>query len=104
LTAVVLSAGAGLRIGIGLLVTHGLSRLDSLKKSGWEAVPILAAGIILFFLAALIEGFISPSALPAPLTPFSYHCKAAVALFCSGVLMFYFVVLGFPRGGPDRAF
>ena len=103
LTAVVLCAGAGLRIGVGFLVTHGLSRLDSLKKSGWDAVPILAAGIILFFLAAMIEGFISPSALPAPFTEFSYHCKAAVALFCSGLLMFYFVVLGFPRGA-GRAF
>ena len=46
--------------------------------------------MVLFFLAALIEGFVSPSYLP-------YWFKAMVAVLTSGSLMFYFVILGYPR-------
>ena len=52
-------------------------------------MPIMGAALILFFLAAMIEAFISPSELP-------WLLKAAVAVVCSGVLAFYLVVLGFP--------
>jgi uncharacterized membrane protein SpoIIM required for sporulation len=92
LTAIVLSAGAGLRLGISLVVTNGFTRLSSLRKSANEAMPLMGAAMVLFFLAALIEGFLSPSGLP-------WAVKAAVALLSSGMLMFYFVVLGFPRRG-----
>ncbi len=44
-----------------------------------------------FFLAALIEGFLSPSAAP-------YWTKALVAVLSTGLLMFYFVGLGYPQG------
>jgi uncharacterized membrane protein SpoIIM required for sporulation len=91
LTAIVLSAGAGLRLGVSWIVTHGLTRTASLLKAAKEAMPVMGAAMILFFLAALIEGFVSPSGL-------SYEwVKAPVAVLCSGLLMFYFVVLGFPR-------
>ena len=50
----------------------------------------MGAAMLLFFMAALIEAFLSPSAAP-------YVVKATVALICSGLLMFYFVVLGYPR-------
>lgn len=91
LTAIVLSAGAGLRLGLAWIRTDGLTRRASLTKSATESMPMIFAAIILFFLAAMIEGFISPSGLP-------YWVKAALAILCSGLLMFYFVVLGFPRG------
>lgn len=96
LTAIVLSAGAGLRIGMGWIRTKGLTRSASLTKTAKESMPMIFAAIILFFLAAMIEGFISPSGLP-------YWFKAALAIFCSGLLMFYFVVLGFPRRGSSAA-
>jgi hypothetical protein len=92
LTAIVLSAGAGLRIGISWLATGGFTRESSLRKTAEEAMPIMGAAIGLFFLAALIEGFLSPSSAP-------YWVKAIVAMLSSGLLMFYFVVLGFPRRG-----
>lgn len=91
LTAVVLSAGAGLRIGMSLLVTNGLTRVASLIKTGRETMPMVGTMMVLFFLAALIEGFISPTSLP-------WSFKAFVAVMSSGMLMFYFVILGFPRG------
>jgi uncharacterized membrane protein SpoIIM required for sporulation len=95
LTAIVLSAGAGLRIGLGLVRTRGLGRLSSIAKSGREALPIAACAVILFILAAMIEGFVSPSNLP-------WAAKGLVALITSTMLLVYFVVLGFPRGGADE--
>jgi uncharacterized membrane protein SpoIIM required for sporulation len=90
LTAIVLSAGAGLRLGLGWIRTLGLRRADSLRKAATEAMPIMGAAMILFFMAAMIEAFISPSALP-------YWFKATIAVLCSGLLMTYFVILGYPR-------
>ena len=90
LTAIVLSAAAGLRLGMSWIRTHGLRRGDSLRRSSQEAMPLMGAAMVMFFMAALIEGFLSPSAAP-------YVLKAAVAVLSSGVLMFYFVVLGYPR-------
>ncbi|MFO0903271.1 MAG: stage II sporulation protein M [Pirellulales bacterium] len=96
LTAIVLAAGAGLRLGISFLATKGLTRADSLALARREAMPVMGASIVLFFLAAITEAFISPTSLP-------YFVKAAVAVIDSGLLMFYFVVLGFPRRRPDAA-
>ncbi len=90
LTAIVLSAGAGLRIGVAWLHTGGLTRFASLQKTGRDAIPIMGAAIVMFFFAAMIEGFLSPSAAP-------YWLKATVAVLSSGLLTFYFVVLGLPR-------
>lgn len=94
LTAIVLSAGAGLRLGLGWLCPGHYSRLASLSKTAVESMPVMGASMCMFFLAALIEGFISPSGLP-------YWSKAVVAVISSGLLMFYFVVLGAPRRGFD---
>lgn len=90
LTAIVLAAGSGLRLGLSWLRTNGLTRVDSVRHAAREAMPIMGTAMVLFFLAALIEGFLSPSAAP-------YGIKATVAVVSSGLLMFYFVVLGFPR-------
>ncbi len=96
LTAIVLSAGAGLRLGISYLSTKGMTRADSLALARREAMPVMGAAIVLFVLAAFTEAFISPTSLP-------YFVKAGVAVIDSGLLMFYFVVLGFPRRRPDAA-
>jgi len=90
LTAIALAGAAGLRIGVGLFSTGGLARIDSLFQASRQAVPIMAASAVLFFLAALTEGFISPSPLP-------YTIKATWAILSSGLISFYFVVLGFPH-------
>ncbi len=93
LTAIVMSAGAGLRLGLSWLKTDGLTRTASLRQTAREAMPIMGAAMVLFFLAALIEAFLSPSAAP-------YVVKAVVAIICSGLLMLYFVVLGYPQRDP----
>jgi hypothetical protein len=66
-------------------------RVESFKAHALRALPIAFAAVFLFFLAAITEGFISPSALP-------YAFKAFWAIASSMAMMFYFVVLGAPRG------
>ena len=95
LSAIVLSAGAGLRIGTGWIRTNGLTRLDSLLKSGRDALPIAMTAVILFCLAAVIEGFISPE----PSVPWAV--KGAIALITSFGLLFFLVVLGFPTSEEE---
>ena len=90
LTAVVVSAAAGMRLGFSLVQTHGLTRLASLRQAGRETMPIMGAAIAMFALAAVVEAFLSPT--PAP-----YWVKALVAVASAGLLMFYFVILGRPR-------
>jgi uncharacterized membrane protein SpoIIM required for sporulation len=95
LTAIALSAGAGLRIGIrGWLFTGGLSRTASLRRAAREALPVISVAATLFFLAALTEGLVSPTNIP-------YLFKAMWLIFSSTLLTFYFVVLGYPE--PDVA-
>jgi uncharacterized membrane protein SpoIIM required for sporulation len=91
LTAIILCAGAGLRLGLSWMMTKGLTRFSALRKAGGEAMPVVGAAVVMFVMAALIEGFLSPSGAP-------YWVKALVAILSSSLLTFYFVVLGFPRG------
>lgn len=95
LMAIALSAAAGLRLGLGWLITGGLTRRDSFLQSGEKAMPIILVAVVLFVLAALVEGFISPSGLP-------YAVKVAVAIASAGVLMFYFCILGYPAPAPAK--
>ncbi len=96
LTAIVLSAAAGLRLGIGFFVTNGLKRFDSIRNAAQEAVPIILCAVTLFTLAAFTEGCISPTALPYPF-------KALWAIISSALMMFYFVVLGSLEEGEHAA-
>lgn len=134
LTAIVLSAGAGLRLGVSWLIRDPsetppprktnwrvpflpafigrplgywidsfamrvnfarLTRSGSILTAARSALPIMGASVVLFFLAALTEGFLSPSSAP-------YAVKAIFAIVSSGLIMFYFVTLGFPRGGFEQ--
>jgi len=90
LTAIVISAGSGLRLGLAWMMPGNLSRYASLQKTGKEMMPVIMAAVVMFVMAAVIEGFLSPSAAP-------YWIKAVVACVSSALLAFYFIVLGFPR-------
>ncbi len=105
LTAIVLSAGAGLRLGLAWIYTKGLSRSESLRVTGREAMPVMAAAMLLFFGAAMIEGFLSPSDADIKFGNVvlveGLYVKRGVAVLCSLLMMFYFVILGFPRRSID---
>ncbi len=91
LTAIVLSAAAGMKLGFSLVDTRGLARIASLRRTAAETMPTVGAAMVIFLLAAMIEGFLSPSAAP-------YWVKASVGVLSAGALVVYFVVLGYPRG------
>ncbi len=90
LTAIVLSAAAGMKLGFSLIDTPGLTRTASLRRTSVEAMPTMGAAMVMFLLAALIEAFLSPSAAP-------YWVKTSVAVLSSALLVVYFVVLGYPQ-------
>ncbi len=87
LTAVVLSAAAGMRVGFSQVETHGMSRGAAMQRALREAVPTMGAAVAMFLMAAMIEGFLSPTNVPYPV-------KATVAIVSSLLLLFYVLILG----------
>ena len=87
LTAIVLSGAAGLRLGWGLVDTQGQSRVSSLRREAANALPAVGAAVVLFVLAALVEGYVSASSLP-------YSAKAAVAILSAAVIIAYLTLGG----------
>lgn len=66
LSVIFMAGGAGLRLADALARPGLLTRSASLRQAGREAVQVVVGGATLLVLAGLIEGFISPSALPPP--------------------------------------
>lgn len=85
LCGIMLSGAAGLRLGFGLIITRGLPRLESLQRSAREAVPLMCVAASCVAIAAPIEAFISPSALPIA-------AKISVQLLSIAVLLGYFLL------------
>ncbi len=63
--AVSLGGGAGLRLGLALLRPKDLSRREALAREGRGAVRLLLGIVPLLFVAALIEGLVTPSRVSA---------------------------------------
>lgn len=64
LSCIFIAAGTGMSIGYSIIVPGDLSRGQALKKSGRTAARLIIGCAIFLFIAGIIEGFISPSALP----------------------------------------
>ena len=65
LPAIFIAGGAGLLVAKGMLFPGLLPRRDSIARAGPEAVRLLVGTIPILIIAGTIEGFISPSGLPA---------------------------------------
>lgn len=91
LTAIFISAAAGLALGRALLLPGDYSRRDSLRLVSRSAARLLGGTIPLFFLAAVIESFFTPSALPMAV-------KLGLAAFSAAALALYFL----PRRSGGR--
>jgi len=83
LSCIFIAGGAGLMLGYGMLVPGNLSRADSLKKPGLEAIKLIIGCVPLLFIAGCIEGFISP----APISPFIKYGVAAL----TGILLYSYL-------------
>jgi uncharacterized membrane protein SpoIIM required for sporulation len=66
LPAIFIAGGSGLLLAKGLLAPGLLSRRDSLVEAAALAVRLLLGVIPMLIVAGLIEGFISPTAVPVP--------------------------------------
>lgn len=94
LSCIFIAGGAGMMIGYSIINPGDLTRGQALKKAGMEAAKIVIGCAILLFIAGIIEGFISPSALPASV-------KFGVGIL-TGILMYsYLCLVG--RNQPKEA-
>jgi len=65
LSCIFIAGGAGLMIGYAIINPGDLTRGQALKKKGMEAAKIVIGCACLLVIAGIIEGFLSPSSLPA---------------------------------------
>ena len=65
LMAIFICGGAGLMIGASIIAPGNLRRLDSIRLAAVRALKLFAGAVLLFVIAGIIEGFITPSGLPA---------------------------------------
>jgi uncharacterized membrane protein SpoIIM required for sporulation len=87
LTAIVIAGAAGLQMGFALIDTGGRTRLGSLRAQGREIAQLVIGAALMLGIAALVEGFWSPSSAPAPV-------KWAVAGVNAIAVTAYFVLVG----------
>ncbi len=86
LPAIFIAAGAGMELARGLLFPGILSRKNSLVRAGNRGAKLLLGTIPLLVVAGVIEAFISPEKIPAPLK------------FLFAAVMFTALVFGLSRG------
>ncbi len=63
ITAILVAGGAGIRMGWALIVPGDKTRVGSLVAEAQRAVSIVIGLVIVFIIAGLIEGFVTPSPL-----------------------------------------
>jgi uncharacterized membrane protein SpoIIM required for sporulation len=80
LTCIFIAGGAGLLFGTALLFPGDLSRFDNLRLRGRESIKLVVGCVPLLAVAGLIEGFISPAAIPAAMK-FTVAAVTGVALY-----------------------
>lgn len=85
LSCIFIAAGAGLLIGYSMINPGDRTRVEALKKNGLEAVRLAVGCAVLLVLAGIIEGFLSPSELPAAV-------KYATGIL-SGVALYAYLLL-----------
>jgi uncharacterized membrane protein SpoIIM required for sporulation len=80
LSCAFISGGAGLMVGMAMLMPGDLSRADAIKTRGLQAVRLVLGCVPVLVLAGLIEGFVSPTAIN-PAIKFSIAALTGVALY-----------------------
>ncbi len=95
LTAIGMSAGAGLQTGLAFLRPGNCSRLHAMSREARRALPALVAALMLTFIAAFIEGFLAPLSVPL-------YWKMAVGVLCTVFLAVYFIIPWLRDGGMSE--
>ncbi|MFL6374978.1 MAG: stage II sporulation protein M [Pyrinomonadaceae bacterium] len=92
LSCIFFCGGAGMMIGYAIIDPGDLTRAQALKKKGMEAARIVIGCACFLVVAGTIEGFLSPSALPA-------WIKIATGVG-TGIAMYSYLLLG---GSKEQA-
>ncbi len=87
LTAIFIGGAAGLIFANKLAYPGQASRLDALRLGLMDAVQLMIGVFCMLMIAGTIEGFITPSFLPAPI-------KYWIAILTLGFWIFYFTMAG----------
>lgn len=66
LTAIFVAGGAGLKLGWTLIDPGRLSRVEAVARQGRTTAAIAIGLVGVLFVSGLLEGFVTPSGLPAP--------------------------------------
>lgn len=65
LLAIFICGGAGLLMGCSIIAPGNLRRVDALRLAGIDALKLFGGAVMMFVIAGTIEGFVTPSQLPA---------------------------------------
>ncbi|MCK6549361.1 stage II sporulation protein M [Myxococcota bacterium] len=87
LTAIVIAGAAGIQMGWAMVSTRGRTRLGNLQAHGLELLRQVAGTAAFLLLAAVIEGWYSPSSLPVEVkyvTGLVGWVLVAVIIFAAG--------------------
>lgn len=87
LSCIFIAGGAGMKIGYSIIDPGDLTRAQALKNAGMEAARIVIGVACFLVIAGIIEGFISPSDLPA-------SAKIATGIFTGIVMYAYLLFVG----------
>ena len=96
LGAICIAGGAGFGLGSALLMPGRRTRAEALRERGRTFVSLLAGTSLMLVVAGLIEGFYSPSALPAA-------AKFTLGSVTAVLMALYFGLAGRKAGGPPAA-
>lgn len=88
LNAIMLSGAAGFKLGSALIQPGRRTRLRALQDNAKSAIQIMYGAAGMFFLAAMVEGFWSPSSITTP-----------VIKYYAGIAMWLLVISYFIFGG-----
>ncbi len=95
LSEITMAGGSGLLLGYALLQPGLPSRKDALIAAAQKSVRLLLGSAPLLLVAGVIEGFVSPSAIPA-------EYKYAVGIATGLVLYGYLLLAGRDKGAQPR--
>lgn len=94
LTAIALSAAAGLMLGRALILPGDRGRLEALRQEAPRTLPLVGGVVLMLLVAGLIEGYVTPSAWPD-------WAKITFGLG-SGVLFILYILLAGRDRGPEQ--
>lgn len=96
MSCIFIAAGARLLIGYSLINPGDLTRAQALKRNGLEAARLAIGCACLLVVAGIIEGFLSPSALPA-------YVKIGTGILLGIALYSYLLLAGHDANSAAQA-